>query len=156
MSITVVISASTDVHPDEAFRRLADFERYADYTATVRSVVVEERAGQPHSTWRVDFRGGILAWTERDDIDPVGRVLAFEQVDGDLERFVGRWQIEQEGSGSRLTFSAELDLGIPSLAPIVDPVARQALDSNMRTILRGLFADARLDIDDVAPAWSSA
>jgi len=156
MSITVVISASTDVQPDESFRRLADFERYADYTATVRSVVVEDRAGQPHSSWRVDFRGGILAWTERDDIDPVRRVLGFEQVDGDLERFVGRWQIDEDGTGSRLTFFAELDLGIPSLAPIVDPVARQALDSNMRTILRGLFADARLDIDDAVPSWSPA
>lgn len=156
MSITVAISATTDADPDESFRRLADFERYADYTATVRSVVVEDRAGRPHSTWRVDFRGGILCWTERDDIDPVGRVLAFEQVDGDLERFVGRWVIEPEGLGSRLTFSAELDLGIPSLAPIVDPVARQALDANMRTILRGLFADARLDLDDAAPALSAS
>jgi hypothetical protein len=155
MSITVVISATTDVDPDESFRRLGDFERYADYTATVRSVVVEDRAGVPHSTWRVDFRGGILAWTERDEIDPVGRILAFEQVDGDLEKFVGRWAIDPEGAGSRLTFSAELDLGIPSLAPIVDPVARQALDSNMRTILRGLFADARLDLDESAPALSA-
>ena len=85
-----------------------------------------------------------------------GGCSRFEQVDGDLERFVGRWEIDEDGSGSRLTFFAELDLGIPSLAPIVDPVARQALDGNMRTILRGLFADARLDIDDVAPAWSSA
>lgn len=149
MSVQLTIHARTDVGPDEAFRRLADYERYAEHTDTVRHVEVTLRDQMMFSTWQVNFRGGMLCWTERDQIDPVRRVLEFEQVDGDLDRFVGRWEVAADSAGSTMTFTADLDMGIPSLAPIIDPVARQALDTNLHAILRGLFADAQLDIGGV-------
>lgn len=162
MTVHVSVHAATDIGPDEAFRRIADYGRYAELTSTVRSVRLEQRAGEPYSVWEVDFRGGILRWTERDEVDVVARVLAFEQVDGDLERFEGRWDVAPDGSGSRVQFTAVLDMGMPSLAPIVDPVAKAALAENIGRILAGLFAGDRLDL---APnratvggvlAWSSS
>ena len=146
MSITVTVSARTDVEADEAFRRLADYESYAEHTSTVRSVEVVHLAGEPHSIWEVDFRGGVLCWTERDHTDEAARTLRFSQTDGDLAVFDGGWDVVPEPEGTRVTFCAELDLGIPSLAPIVDPVAEQALRENICTILQGLFAGDRLDL----------
>jgi hypothetical protein len=146
VSIVVTVSATTDVEPDEAFRRLADYESYAEHTSTVRSVEIVQVAGEPHSVWEVDFRGGVLCWTERDHTDAAARTLRFSQTDGDLELFDGGWDVVPEAGGARVTFSAVLDLGIPSLAPIVDPVAEQALRQNICTILRGLFAGDRLDL----------
>jgi ribosome-associated toxin RatA of RatAB toxin-antitoxin module len=151
MSITVTVHALTDVHADEAFRRLADYRAYPQYAETVRSVELDHHDGRHFSTWRVGFRGGVLCWTEEDEFDPVTRTLGFSQVDGDLERFDGRWEVEPFEGGSSLTFTAELDLGIPTLAPIVDPVARKALQSNIRSILRGLFGANGLDLDPVTP-----
>lgn len=152
MSIRVTVSASADVGPDEAFRRLADYESYAAHTSTVRSIEVYERGGELFSTWTVDFRGGLLCWTERDLVDPERRILAFTQVHGDLDRFDGEWTVEADDAGCRMTFAAELDLGIPSLSPIVDPVARQALHDNICTILRGLFAGCGLEFPAAQPA----
>lgn len=155
MSVHVTVEAITAIEPAEAFRRLADYAHYPDHTATVRSVELFERDGVPYSTWRVDFRGGILCWTERDEIDADRLRLAFVQVDGDLDRFDGAWTVLPFGSGARLTFTAELDLGIPSLAPLVDPIAKDALRGNIRTIVGGLFADADFHVDGVlAPAPS--
>lgn len=155
MSIHVTVEAITTVEPAEAFRRLADYAHYPDYTATVRSVELYERDGEKYSTWRVDFRGGILCWTERDEIDADQLRLAFVQVDGDLDRFDGGWTVHPAGSGARLIFAAELDLGIPSLAPLVDPIAEAALDGNIRTILSGLFDDVDFDVDGVLAAAST-
>lgn len=146
MSIHVIVSATTDVDPDEAFRRLADYGSYAKHTSSVRSVEVVELRGELYSHWEVDFRGGVLCWTERDQVDRQRRMLAFQQTDGDLDRFDGQWDVVPDGAGSRIVFQAELDLGIPSLAPIVDPVARQALRDNIRAILAGLFAVDQLDL----------
>lgn len=155
MSIHVTVEGWADTTPEDAFGRLADYARYPDLTATVRSVQLFERDGAPHSTWRVDFRGGVLCWTERDRVDEAGLRLDFEQVDGDLELFVGGWSVEPAGVGSRLVFTAELDLGIPSLAPLVDPIAREALIGNIRTIMRGLFSDVRLEVDGALAAAGS-
>ena len=150
MSIRVTIRATSQVAPDEAFRRLAAYDRYPEQTSTVRSVDLYVRDGDSYSTWRVDFRGGVLCWTERDEADPRGRTLTFRQVDGDLELFEGGWRVLPADIGSEIIFSAELDMGIPSLAPIIDPVARQALTGNIRAILEGLFPDAGVDVGDLA------
>lgn len=141
MSVQVRIEATTAVAPDEAYRRLADYASYPAQTATVRSVELFGRDGTAYSTWRVDFRGGVLCWTERDESNAGDRTLSFSQVDGDLDRFDGGWTVRPYAEGSALVFTAELDLGIPSLAPLVDPIAKDALEANIVTILRGLFAD---------------
>jgi hypothetical protein len=154
MSISVVISAVSDVEPDEAFRRLAAYERYPDQTTTVLSVETEQRDGDLYSTWHVDFRGGVLRWKEKDEIDESTRSLTFRQVEGDLDLFEGAWHVMGVPAGSKMIFTAELDMGIPTLAPIIDPVARQALQTNIRAILRGLFSDARLDWVEPAAAPS--
>ena len=155
MTVHVAITARSDVDPDEAFGRLADYERYPELTSTVLDVELQRRGEELLSTWRVNFRGGVLRWTEVDQVDPVDRVLAFEQVDGDLERFVGRWAVTADGEGSRIEFTAELDLGIPSLAPIVNPVAEAALADNIRTILAGLFGSVDLEPSG-APATAAS
>lgn len=146
MSIKVRVEGWSPVEPTEAFRRLADYERYPEQTPSVRSVQIERRGEDLISVWRVDFRGGILCWTERDIIDASALRLDFEQIDGDLELFTGGWQVlaaagPEGGEGSSMIFAAELDLGIPSLAPLVDPIAESALRANMTAVLTGLFDD---------------
>ena len=150
MSITVTVDVLAEVEPDEAYRRLIDFERYPQLTTSVRSVDVDRSAGpdQVTSSWAVDFRGGILQWTERDTFDRPNRVLAFEQVVGDLDRFAGRWQITAAGDGCAVRFDAELDMGIPSLAAIINPIADAALRDNVLQILSGLLGGLRSPAGD--------
>jgi hypothetical protein len=85
------------------------------------------------------FRDGILRWTEQDHFDPAARTIRFQQTEGDVEVFQGDWQIEPSGTGSRVTFNADLDLGIPSLSAFLNPVAADALRENITAILTGLF-----------------
>ena len=151
MTFSVSLEVTAAVDADEAFRRLIDFEQYPQMTSSVRSVDVEP-SGEKNvliSTWAVDFRGGILRWTERDSIDLADRVLTFEQVVGDLESFGGRWQISPAASGCRIRFDAELDMGIPSLASIIDPIATAALRDNVLLILSGLLGQLRSPAGDV-------
>ena len=123
----------------EAYDILCDFERYPDYSPEVRSVVIESNNGQQFSTWETTFRGGLLRWTERDMFDPASNTIAFEQTQGDIEHFSGWWKIADENGGSSVRFWAQFDMGIPSLASIIDPIAEQALRENIIAILQGLF-----------------
>ncbi|WP_327405452.1 SRPBCC family protein [Streptomyces sp. NBC_01288] len=124
------------------FDRVQDYERYTDHTDTVRSVTVTpDGPDTVESAWEVHFRSGLLRWTERDVMDPVARRITFDQLTGDFASFAGTWDITQAGTDVSVLFTCEFDLGIPSLEPIINPVAMRALDESMGLILRGLLGE---------------
>ncbi|MBF6352949.1 SRPBCC family protein [Nocardia higoensis] len=129
-----------DVDPDVAFARLRDFPSYAEHVDVVRGISLGVDAqGNQVSSWSVWFRSGLLEWTERDVVDEASRILSFEQVTGDLARFDGAWRVALSDAGVTVSFDAVVDLGIPSLADMLDPLAERALRTNTVDILRGLF-----------------
>lgn len=133
---------------DAVFDRICDFERYAEYTDSVREVTVSTRAdGALDSEWSVNFRNGVLCWSERDHIDRSERTIAFTQLDGDFETFEGEWAIETAGADVTVRFTARFDLGMPTLAAIIDPIAEQALRDNLHAILRGLLGEEVVFLD---------
>ena len=140
MPDVAVTAAVPDACPEAVFSAVADFASYAKYTDTVRDVVVTTADdGALESAWEVNFRNGVLAWTERDLVDPAARRIDFEQVDGDFAVFTGVWAVEPDGDGVTVRFTASFDLGMPSLAPMVDPIAVRTLIDNVQAILRGLL-----------------
>jgi len=133
---------TADVSPDTAYQRVSDFARYPELTATVLSVHVEpaETHDSVVSSWLVAFRKGQLRWTERDVLDAGNRRIEFTQLSGDFASFDGVWQVDPDGAaGAVVSFGAWFDLGIPSLAEILDPVAEATLRNNIELILTGLL-----------------
>ena len=140
MPDVAVTATVPDACPDAVFSAVADFASYAKHTDTVRDVVVTTAPdGAVESAWEVNFRNGVLVWTERDVVDPAARRIDFEQVDGDFVVFTGTWAVEPDGDGATVRFTASFDLGMPSLAPMVDPIAVRTLVDNVQAILRGLL-----------------
>lgn len=135
----VIIDAHVpDAAADAIYDRLADFERYPELTDAVREVHVRPVAGGLDSTWAVNFRNGVLVWSEHDVLDPDLRTITFTQTTGDFAEFYGSWRVEQDGADATVRFDAVFDLGMPSLAAIIDPIAERALVDNIRLILTGL------------------
>ncbi|MFV8160996.1 type II toxin-antitoxin system RatA family toxin [Mycobacterium sp. 134] len=133
------------ITPAAAFDRIQDFESYPRYTEAVVSVDIEDN--DPHaviSVWTVRFRKGLLRWTERDDIRRDVATIDFCQVSGDFKTFQGSWRVREEEQGATIVyFTAEFDLGMPSLAELLDPIAAAALAENIELILGGLFGAVR-------------
>ena len=137
---TVEVDATAPgVTPDQAFTAVADFAAYPRHTSAVREVRVTRTDRGVESAWWVNFRNGVLAWTERDVIDAAERRIDFEQLDGDFAVFTGSWAVEQADGGATVRFSASFDLGMPSLAPMIEPIAERALVDNIHAILEGLL-----------------
>jgi ribosome-associated toxin RatA of RatAB toxin-antitoxin module len=125
---------------DRVFATICDFARYPAHTPSVREVEVRPvAAGVVDSTWSVVFRSGLLRWSERDHVDHERRTITFAQTSGDFDTFTGSWTVEQVGPDSRIDFSADFDLGMPTLAPIIDPIAASTLVENLQAVLRGLL-----------------
>jgi ribosome-associated toxin RatA of RatAB toxin-antitoxin module len=140
MPDVAVTAAVPRVAPDQVFAAVADFASYAEHTDAVRDVVVTSvDGGATESAWEVNFRNGVLAWTERDVVDPSARRIDFEQLDGDFVLFTGVWAVEPDGDGSIVRFTASFDLGMPSLAPMIDPIAVRTLVESVQSILSGVL-----------------
>ena len=88
--------------------------------------------------WAVNFRNGVLRWAEHDVVDRATWTITFVQTEGDFEHFDGSWRLTQVGDDVTIRFDAVFDLGMPSLAPILDPIAERALVENIERILTGL------------------
>ena len=142
----------------DVYETLADFERYPELSDAVRSVAVTEvTENLTVSRWEVTFRAGLLRWTEEDTFDPGALSITFHQLEGDAAVFDGSWECVDAAEGSEIVFSARLDMGIPSLADALEPIAARTLIDNIVSIVRGLVGSAELVASDVAvPAGSAS
>ena len=144
----------------EVYATLADFERYPELSDAVRSVAVTEVSENlTVSSWEVTFRAGLLRWTEEDTFDPGTLSITFRQLEGDIAIFDGSWQCVDAAPGSEILFSARLDMGIPSLADALEPIAARTLTGNIVAIVRGLVGQAELASSEVTvpvPAGSGS
>ncbi|MEV0641471.1 aromatase/cyclase [Streptomyces sp. NPDC050619] len=145
----VVLHANVEgLAPADVYRRITDFRRYPELTDTVREVRVDAPLadGSLVSEWTVSFRGGLMRWRERDTFAPDTLSLTFEQLSGDFQTFEGSWRCEaRDDGGTLVVFTASFDLGIPTLAEILDPVAESTLRTNIARILMGLVGAEVID-----------
>jgi ribosome-associated toxin RatA of RatAB toxin-antitoxin module len=135
----------------EVYETLADFERYPQLCDAVKDVVVTEVSDNVTvSRWEVTFRAGLLRWIEEDQFDRDALTINFRQLEGDVALFDGTWQCGDVSTGCEVTFSARLDMGIPSLADALEPIAVRTLIENTVSIVIGLVGTAELVYSDVA------
>lgn len=132
----VLVRQETPLAAHAAYGKLARPEDYPKYTPSVLGV---ESQAEGTSDWTVRFRTGVLKWTERDIQLQEDLTINFEQITGDFDAFSGSWRvIPSGGGGSEVEFRAEFDLGMPSLAEMLNPVASDALAKNVEQIIAGL------------------
>ena len=135
----------------DVYATLADFERYPQHSDAVRSVsITEVSENLTVSRWEVTFRAGLLRWTEEDTFDPSALTITFRQLEGDIALFDGSWECLDAPHGSQIVFSARLDMGIPSLADALEPIAVRTMTDNIVAIVRGLVGRADLLASDMA------
>ncbi|MCX5582924.1 type II toxin-antitoxin system RatA family toxin [Streptomyces erythrochromogenes] len=139
------------------FDLLRDFAAYPKYTDAVREVIVTEAgADTVDSQWSVNFRNGVLCWSERDTIDADSLTIDFTQAEGDFDTFSGSWHVAQDTESVTVRFTATFDLGMPSLAALIDPIACDALIEAITLILRGLLGEhITLTVPEPAEAGAS-
>lgn len=156
MRTVLIETLIPDAAAGDVFAKVCDFASYPLHTNAVRQVLVTARTdGTVDSQWSVNFRNGVLYWAERDLVDPVTRRIVFDQTDGDFDSFSGEWAVDQAGPDVTVSFRAMFDLGMPSLAAIIDPIAERALTDNMHAILRGLLGDRVLFLESAGSPASS-
>jgi hypothetical protein len=139
-----VIATHPTLPVDEAFAMVRDFPSHALHSEAVRSVTIEEQPdGSIVSFWEVNFRKGVLVWSEFDEFDDDAHTLRFRRRDGDPAAFSGSWTVREgrSGEGCVITFVAEFDIGIPTMRKMLEPLAARTMRNNIEQTFRGVFGD---------------
>jgi ribosome-associated toxin RatA of RatAB toxin-antitoxin module len=129
-----------------AFNAVVDFTRYPSLSPDVRSVVTREIAapGDLRSDWVMNFRRGIMSWTERERLDHDRLRVEFAQVDGDFEDFRGSWRFIPGAGGVEVMLDVTYDFGVESLVGIMDPIAERVIKRSTLRVLTGLFGEVEV------------
>lgn len=123
---------------DLVFQRITDFARYPVVSPDVRSVAIHpapDEGQAQHTDWEVNFRRGIMRWTEREDIDHERLRVEFTQIDGDFDDFHGSWQLTPTACWCAAELRVTYDFGIESLAGIMDPLAERVIKRAICAVL---------------------
>ncbi len=135
----------SDVPADVVYGRIARFDRFPELAPHVQSTTVHQTLPEPigSSSWELEFRSGLLRWTESDRFTPDEFRIDFEQTDGDFDEFVGYWQLTPQGSDTQLTFRVDFDFGIPSLEGILDPIAERVIKETVAWAVIGMHDNVK-------------
>jgi ribosome-associated toxin RatA of RatAB toxin-antitoxin module len=142
MRTTTLLVHLPATDPATGFGRIADFAAFPALADDVRAVEVRTAPGPVrHSDWVVNFRRGLLRWTEREFVDAGRLRIEFEQTAGDFAEFHGYWQLTGTAGGCAVRFDVGFDFGIESLAGLMDPIAERVVTRVVCAVLAGLFGD---------------
>lgn len=126
------------------YELICDMERFPSFMPDLVSVTCLEREENRTLTdWEAKVDGLTLRWKEEDIFDDTGLRIAYRQTAGDLQRFEGAWQIVPRCGGARVELTASFDLGIPMLAPLVEPLLTRRIEENCRGMLCAIEAELR-------------
>lgn len=136
--------AIEDVSIDAVWEVMRDFEAFPRLMPDVLEVKCFDHAGETlKSAWRVLLNGSELTWVEWDQL--VDRQeIAFHQIEGDLEIWEGCWRLRAERRAVIVDLTVSFDLGIPSLAHILDPIGIRAITANSRQMLEAINRNSRV------------
>lgn len=143
----VVVTVRLRARPEAVWALISDMEAFPRFMASVDAVrVVERGEGWTRSQWACRLQGMRFRWTERDDFEPAQGIVRYAQVEGDLRRFEGEWQVTPAPGSAAAVDATEtevrlrtvFDFGLPMLSAMLDPVGRIALRKNVEAMLRGL------------------
>jgi ribosome-associated toxin RatA of RatAB toxin-antitoxin module len=134
----MTVSAS----PERCFAVVADIERYPEWAADIKEVVVEERddEGRPLLvTFRAAAFGRSTSYTLRYDFSEAPHILSWKLTKGDItSKLDGSYVFDpaEEGSGTHVRYHLEAELRVP----IPGFIKMRAQSRIMSTALRELKA----------------
>jgi ribosome-associated toxin RatA of RatAB toxin-antitoxin module len=132
----MTVSAS----PERCFAVVADIERYPEWAADIKEVVVDERddEGRPLLvTFRAAAFGRSASSTLRYDFSEAPHILSWKLTKGDItSKWDGSYVFDPEESGTRVTYHLEAELRVP----IPGFIKMRAQSRVMTTAIRELKA----------------
>lgn len=118
------------------YQVIQNMEDYPRFMESLVSVTVLERGkNYDISHWVSNVDGRKIVWTERDDFYPEDFKITYQQIDGDLKKMEGVWELNDEAEGVRVSLTVDFEFGIPMIAGLLNPLLVRKVRENSEAML---------------------
>ena len=143
--VKVNISAVIRRKKDLVYQALKELDRFPAFLRDVKEIFIRSLNGNLIiSDWKVDIDGTPIEWRQETLLDEEShRIIAFRMIEGDYERYEGKWVLEEQGDETtRVDLHVEFDWGLPVAERFVGGV----LEEKARRSVRGMFFALRKEL----------
>ncbi len=89
--------------------------------------------------WKAELEGVPIRWKEEDRFDFENYTVHFRAIEGDLEKFEGKWMLKDgpEG-GTEIILEMSLQIGVPLIENSVGPLFKEKFKKSFQYMLEGM------------------
>ncbi|MFZ5626088.1 MAG: type II toxin-antitoxin system RatA family toxin [Bacillota bacterium] len=121
------------------FPLAAAMEDYPKFMRNVKEVrIINREHNYAISAWKTEVDGRMFCWLEEDRFYPEQGQIDYKLISGDLKKFEGSWVIEDKDGGSLVSLTVDFELGVPALAPLLNPILSKKTKENCLAMLEGI------------------
>lgn len=124
---------------EKIYELLKDIESFPKFIKNIKRIQVIKRL--PHRAiinWEVMVDGAFVTWKEEDTYDDKNTSINFKMLEGDYDKYEGRWKIDNCPLGTRITISVSVEWGIPVLGKHVGRVLERKVRANLKSVLKAI------------------
>lgn len=125
------------------YQLVKDMECYPRFIPDVKAVKILSTDQTSRITyWHAVIDGVEFKWRELDQLDDVNWTVEYRLLEGDLEKFEGKWEVKAENDHTLVTLLIDYELGIPAFEEVMGPLLFEKVVMNARNLLQGIKREA--------------
>lgn len=124
---------------DSIYQIVKNMEDYPRFMKDLISVDTLERSEKMTIThWISNVDGRKIQWTEEDYFFDEQKRIEYKQIEGDLKRFAGYWQLTPDDEGVMITLFVDFEFGIPMISALLNPLLKRKVRENSENMLEAI------------------
>ncbi|MCL5037308.1 MAG: SRPBCC family protein [Chloroflexi bacterium] len=125
--------------PEKVYNLAKKMEDFPNYMPDVKEVsLIEKCKNYTVTNWVTEVEGTAITWKEKEIFDDVNFIIDYKLLEGDLEKFEGKWKFEPFEGGTRVTLNVDYDFGVPAIEEVMGPTLKKKLEENCKMMLSSL------------------
>lgn len=123
----------------EIYSILKRMDKYPEFMEDLVSVELLERKDNTTVTsWVSNVDGRTIKWTELDTFNDENLHITYRQLDGDLKKMEGAWELTEIAGGTEVRLTVDFEFGIPMIAGLLNPILKKKVRDNSMNMLKAI------------------
>lgn len=120
-------------------RLLTKVGEFPSYIPTVKQASLIQRTGNIMKTkWQIQVDSVPVQWVEEDILALDKNTIYFRAIEGDLEKFKGKWIFKEHPEGTEVIVDVCLNVNIPGIKDFAQAYLKKIVTRNFEAILEAL------------------
>ncbi len=138
-TIQVKITRTIYAKPWQTFRRILRIDNFSTYMPNVKeSRIIAKEDGKIKTRWSVEIDEIPINWIEEEVIDFSKFTVSFRALEGDFEKFDGKWSLKPHPQGTQIEIEIQAKIGIPVIEPLISPILQEKIAKNFTLMLESI------------------